>query len=91
MQTRSSDESGMDSLDERLAELLRAAAPFEIDPFQKRRVLARLERASQRKAGGGRWLRPAVIGTLLMSGPATAALEGRYVVRSSELLDALPK
>jgi hypothetical protein len=72
------DERGLQSSDEKLADLLRAAAPFEADPFRKRRVLVRLSRVQTRHAARF-WLRPAIIATLLVSGTATAALGRRYV------------
>ena len=40
------DEESLDEGDRRLSELFRSAAPFEVDPFRKRRILVRLERAS---------------------------------------------
>lgn len=76
------DERGMQGTDEKLADLLRAAAPFEADPFRKRRVLVRLSRVQARHAARF-WLRPAIIATLLVSGTATAALGHRYVAHGS--------
>ena len=84
MLKRLTDEVDLDSGDRKLAELLRAAAPFEADPFRKRRILVRLERANSLRPSSGRfWLRPVVIAALLVSGTATAALGHRYVVRGS--------
>ena len=78
------DEEGLDDDDRRLSELFRAAAPFEVDPFRKRRILVRLERASNHGPRAARfWLRPMVIATLLVSGTATAALGHRYVLHGS--------
>ena len=78
------DEIGLQGGDHRLAELFRAAAPFEMDPFRKRRIWVRLERGTHLRNGGARfWLRPIVIATLLVSGTATAALGHRYVLRGS--------
>lgn len=81
------EEDSLDTMDMRLSDLFRAAAPFEVDPFRKRRILVRLERE---RASGGRparfWLRPAVIAALLISGTATAALGSRYVAHGSGFL-----
>ena len=76
------DEQGMQGRHEKLADLLRAAAPFEADPFRKRRVLVRLSRLQTRHAARF-WLRPAVIATLLVSGTATAALGHRYAAHGT--------
>jgi hypothetical protein len=76
------DEQGLDDSDELLADLFRAAAPFEADPFRKRRVLVSMSRVQAR--GVSRfWLRPAVVATLLVSGTATAALGHRYVAHGT--------
>jgi len=84
MLKRLTDEVGLDGSDRQLADLLRAAAPFEADPFRKRRILVRLERAAGlRSSARPFWLRPVVIAALLVSGTATAALGHRYVVRGS--------
>ncbi len=72
------DEERLAGDDEQLADLLRSAAPYEGDPFRKRRILANVER--QRTAGGPRiWLRPVVIGALLISGTAAAAIGHRLI------------
>ncbi len=63
--------------DEQLADLLRTAAPFEIDPFRKRRILVRIERGSATRRWGF-WLRPAVGLSLLISGSAAAAIGHHY-------------
>lgn len=79
---RLTDEEQLSGEDEQLADLLRAAAPFESDPFRKRRVLVALERG--RAAGRARfWLRPALIAALLVSGTAAAAIGHRYVTSPS--------
>ena len=70
-------EESLPSDDERLADLLRAAAPFEIDPFRKRRILVRIERGSATRKGTF-WLRSAVALTLLISGSAAAAIGHHY-------------
>ena len=85
MDKRLIDETGLDSGDQRLADLFRAAAPFEVDPFRKRRILVRLERGSVRSRAARFWLRPVVIATLLVSGTAAAALGHRYVAHGSGL------
>ncbi|MET0790606.1 MAG: hypothetical protein ABW061_03730 [Polyangiaceae bacterium] len=71
------DEQGLQGDDAQLAELLRSAAPFEIDPFRKRRILVRIERGST-KSHWRFWLRPAVALTLLISGSAAAAIGHHY-------------
>ena len=87
MSKRLIDEVGLDGSDRTLADLFRAAAPFELDPFSKRRVLVRLERAFKPRTGAARfWLRPIVIAALLVSGTATAALGHRYVLHGSGFL-----
>jgi hypothetical protein len=76
------DEQGLADSDELLADLFRAAAPFEADPFRKRRVLVSLSRIQAR--GLPRfWLRPVIVATLLVSGTATAALGHRYVAHGT--------
>jgi hypothetical protein len=77
------DDEGLDSSDRQLADLFRAAAPFEVDPFRKRRILVRLERGSKLSTRAGFWLRPVVIATLLVSGTAAAELGHRYVLHGS--------
>jgi hypothetical protein len=76
------DEQGLESTDQRLADLFRAAAPFEADPFRKRRVLVSLSRLQSRSVPRF-WLRPVVVATLLVSGTATAALGHRYVAHGT--------
>jgi len=76
------DEAQLSGEDEQLAALLRNAAPFESDPFRKRRVLVALERG--RTASRARfWLHPAAIAALLVSGTAAAAIGHHYVTTSS--------
>lgn len=80
------DEAGLDDRDRQLSELFSSAAPFEVDPFRKRRVLVRLERerGSKLRTGAARfWLRPIVIATFLISGTAMAELGHRYVLHGS--------
>lgn len=86
MSKRLIDQKGLDGGDRMLADLFRSVAPFEADPFIKRRIWVRLERASSvRGAGAARfWLRPIVIAALLVSGTATAALGHRYILRGSD-------
>jgi hypothetical protein len=79
------DESGLDSTDELLANLFRTAAPFQPDPFRKRRVLVNLSRIDSQRAPRF-WLRPVVVAALLVSGTATAALGHRYVAQGGNLL-----
>jgi len=78
------DESGLDSADEQLANLFRTAAPFQPDPFRKRRVLVSLSRIESQRAPRF-WLRPVVVAALLVSGTATAALGHRYVAQGGLL------
>ncbi|HTA92693.1 MAG TPA: hypothetical protein VK745_24110 [Polyangiaceae bacterium] len=78
------DEQGLESTDQRLADLFRVAAPFEADPFRKRRVLVSLSRLHTRRVSPF-WLRPVIVATLLVSGTATAALGHRYVTHGSGL------
>jgi hypothetical protein len=76
---RLNDEERLSGDDEQLADLLRSAAPYETDPFRKRRILANVER--QRQLGvRSFWLRPVVMGALLVSGTAAAALGHRLIV-----------
>ena len=76
------DEQTVDASDERLADLFRAAAPFQADPFRKRRVLVSLSRVHTGHAPRF-WLRAAVVGMLLVSGTATAALGHRYIAHGT--------
>jgi hypothetical protein len=76
------DESLHDGREAWLAELLRAAGPLRIDPFRKRRILVRLERATVHLASRF-WLRPGVAAAVLASGSAAAALGQRYVAHAS--------
>lgn len=79
------DESGLESSDQRLAELFRAAAPFEADPFRKRRVLVNLSRVQSRRPPRF-GLRPLIVAALLVSGTAAAALGQHYVARGTGFL-----
>jgi hypothetical protein len=79
------DESLQDGRETCLAELLRAAGPLRIDPFRKRRILVRLERATVHMASRF-WLRPGVAAALLASGSAAAALGQRYVAHTSAMV-----
>ncbi|MES1177437.1 MAG: hypothetical protein ABUL62_24155 [Myxococcales bacterium] len=84
MMKRLLDEEGLQGDDERLADLLRSAAPFEVDPFRKRRILVRVERGSASSSRNWRlWLRPAVALTLLISGTAAAATLHHYAAPGS--------
>ena len=85
MVKRLKDGESLETLDLQLTDLFRAAAPFEVDPFQKRRILVRLERKSVPSTRPF-WVRPAIIATLLVSGTATAALGHRYVTQGSPFL-----
>lgn len=79
MTKRLLDEEGLQAEDEQLADLLRSAAPFVVDPFRKRRVLVRIERIASTPSRKARfWLRPAIALTLLISGSAAAAIGHRY-------------
>ena len=80
MMKRLLDGESLETEDLRLAELFRVAAPFEVDPFRKRRILVRLERKGS-AISRPLWLRSAIIATLLISGTATAALGHRYVTQ----------
>jgi len=81
------DEDHLDSGDRQLSELLSSASPFEVDPFAKRRIWVRLERASKPPTRVRRfWLRPIVIAALLVSGTAMAELGQRYVLHGSGFL-----
>jgi hypothetical protein len=75
MMKRLLDEQDLQADDEQLADLLRSAAPFEVDPFRKRRILVRVERGPAAPYRGWRfWLRPAAAVVLLISGSAAAAI-----------------
>jgi len=78
MMKRLVEEERLSGDDEQLADLLRSAAPFEKDPFRKRRVLANVERTRAASARG-LWLRPAVVVALLVSGTAAAAIGHRLI------------
>jgi hypothetical protein len=81
------EDDSLDSGDRQLSELFSSASPFEVDPFAKRRIWVRLERASKPATRAGRfWLRPIVIATLLVSGTAMAELGQRYVLHGSGFL-----
>jgi len=78
------EEEGTDRIERTLSQLLRSAAPFEIDHFRKRRIWVRLERRPNLRPRAGRfWLRPLVIAALLVSGTATAGLGHLYVLHGS--------
>lgn len=78
------DEADAVGADRQLADLFRSVAPFEVDPFSKRRILVRLERGMNLRTSSARfWVRPIVIAALLVSGTATAALGHRYVLHGS--------
>jgi hypothetical protein len=78
------DQEGLDDSDRRLSDLFRAAAPFEVDPFRKRRIWVQLERGCKPGTRRGRfWLRPMVVAALLVSGTAMAALGHRFVQRGT--------
>ena len=85
MKRLAEDESLLDGPDQRLAELFRAARPYRVDPFRKRRVLVRLERTSVRNARRY-WVRPIVAVSLLVSGSAAAALGNRYFAQGLKML-----
>jgi len=87
MLKRLADQEGLDSGDRQLSELFSSAAPFEDDPFRKRRIWVRLERGFKLPARAARfWVRPLVIGALLISGSAMAELGHRYVLHGSGFL-----
>jgi hypothetical protein len=81
------DERVLDSADRRLADLFRAGAPFELDPFRKRRVWVRLERALNQPTNRRFAIRPLAIVTFLASGTAAAAIGQRFVSNGSGFLD----
>jgi hypothetical protein len=78
------EEQSLEGSDRELAELFRAAAPFEVNAFSKRRVLVNLERRQFRSAPRF-WLRAGVAGALLISGSAAAAIGHRYAAPGSFL------
>ena len=87
MLKRLADQENLDSGDRKLSELLSSAAPFEDDPFRKRRIWVRLERGFKLPVRSARfWVRPLVIGALLISGTAAAELGHRYVLHGSGFL-----
>jgi hypothetical protein len=81
------DEQELDSADRRLAALFRAGAPFQMDPFRKRRVWVRLERALNQPMSRRFGIRPVAIVTFLASGTAAAAIGQRFVSNGSGFLD----
>jgi hypothetical protein len=80
------DESLQDGRDKRLAELFRVAAPFQVDPFRKRRILVRLERSPVHRSRRF-WVRPVVFAALLVSGSAAAAFGHRYITEGFRMLE----
>ena len=81
------EQEGLDDSDRQLSELFSNAAPFEDDPFRKRRIWVRLERKFKLPMRASRfWVRPIVIAALLVSGTAMAELGHRYVLRGSGFL-----
>jgi hypothetical protein len=84
MMKRLIDEQGLESTDERLADLFRTAAPFEPDPFRKRRVLVSLSRVQSRSVPRF-WLRPVIVAALLVTGTAAAELGHRYAAHGTGL------
>jgi len=87
MLKRLADQESLDSGDRQLSELFSSAAPFEDDPFRKRRIWVRLERGFNFPNRARRfWLRPIVIAALLISGTAMAELGHRYVLHGSGFL-----
>ncbi len=81
MMKRLIDDERLSGEEEQLADLLRSAAPFESDPFRKRRILANLER-QRRASRRSFWLRPVVLVALLVSGTAAAAIGHRLITGS---------
>ena len=79
------DDEMLETTERRLADLFRSAAPFQMDPFRKRRILVRLERKGDSVGARPFWLRPVVVATLLISGTAAAAFGQRYVPLGSLL------
>jgi hypothetical protein len=84
MTKRLLDEPDLEAADRQLANLFRAAAPFELNEFRKRRVLLSLERG-QRRARSRVWLRAVAIAALLVTGSAAAAIGHRYASPGSFL------
>lgn len=83
------DELGLESGAERLADLFRTAAPFEADPFRKRRVFVSLSRVQPRRAARF-GMRLQIVATLLVSGTAGAALGRHYVGEDTDYLGLGP-
>lgn len=87
MLKRLRDQESLDDADRELSELFSSVAPFEVDPFRKRRILVRLERGDKQRSRAARfWVRPLAIGALLISGTAMAELGHRYVLHGSGFL-----
>ena len=87
MLKRLAEQEDLDSGDRQLSELFSNAAPFEVDHFRKRRIWVRLERGFKLPTRVARfWVRPLVIGALLISGTAMAELGHRYVLHGSGFL-----
>jgi len=85
MMKRLIDEPVLENTDKRLAALLRAAAPFEVDPFRRRRVLVNLSRLQSPRASHF-WSRPLVVAAVLASGTAGAQLGRGYAAHGSGFL-----
>lgn len=87
MLKRLRDQESLDDADRELSELFSSAAPFELDPFRKRRIWVRFERGDKQRSRAARfWARPLAIGALLISGTAMAELGHRYVLHGSGFL-----
>ncbi|HYQ44717.1 MAG TPA: hypothetical protein VER11_22185 [Polyangiaceae bacterium] len=87
MMKRLSEQESLDESERQLSELFSSAAPFEDDPFRKRRIWVRLERGFKLPTRAARfWVRPIVIAALLISGTAMAELGHRYVLHGSGFL-----
>jgi len=85
---RLAEQDVLDSDERRLSELLSSSAPFQDDPFRKRRIWVRLEREIDAPKRPRRlWLRPVAIAGLLISGTAMAELGDRYVLHGSGFLN----
>jgi len=81
------EQERLDEHERQLSELFSSAAPFEDDPFRKRRVWVRLERGFKLPTRAGRFgVRAIVIAALLVSGSAMAELGHRYVLHGSGFL-----
>ena len=74
MMERLSRSEGLLAGDRDLADLLRAAEPYQADPFRKRRVLVKVLGASTARAV--RWPRLVMAGVLLTATAAAAASGG---------------